>query len=121
MRPFLRGGEKLIVKRLPISDLRLGDLVLYKADNKLICHRVVKKAKNNEGYHIYSRGDASLSPAELVNEQMFQGKVIGVIKNNKITSLEGIKQRIINRISLVAFPLLNFMIKSLHWLSLKKK
>lgn len=121
MRPFLKGEEKLIVRRMPISDLKLGDLVLYKSDNQLVCHRLVKKVRNNDGYLIYSRGDVSFGPAELVKEEMFLGKVIGIIKNNKITNLEGVRQRVFNRISLIVPPLFNFIIKSLYQVFLKKK
>jgi len=120
MWPFLKGEEKLIVRKTPVSDLKLGDLVLYKIDNQLVCHRLVKKTRTNDGYHIYSRGDTSFGPAELVNEQMFLGKVIGIIKNNEITSFEGVRQRVINRISLIVLPLLNFIIKSLYQGLLKR-
>lgn len=121
MRPFLKGGEKLIVSRVAISNLKLGDLVLYKADNKLVCHRVVKKAKNNDGYDIYSKGDASFSPAERVNEQMFQGKVIGIIRGNKITSLQGVRQGVINRISLIVLPAFNLIVNLSRRIFLKRK
>ncbi len=112
MWPFLKGEEKLMVRRIPISELKLGDLILYKADNQSVCHRIVKKSQTNNGYLIYARGDASFGSAELVNEQMFLGKVIGIIKNDKITSLEGARQRVINRISSIISPLLNYIIKS---------
>lgn len=121
MWPFLRGKEKLMVRRIPISELKLGDLILYKANNQSVCHRLVKKSQTNNGYLIYARGDASFGSAELVNEQMFLGKVIGIIKNDKITSLEGARQRVINRISSIISPLLNFIIKSLYQVLLKRK
>ncbi len=112
MWPFLKGEEKLMVKMIPISELKLGDLILYKVNNQSVCHRLVKKSQTNNGYLIYAKGDAFFGSAELVNEQMFLGKVIGIIRNDKITSLEGARQRVINRISLIISPLLNFIIKS---------
>ncbi len=111
MWPFLRGKEKLVVKRMPITDLKLGDLILYKANNQLVCHRLVKKAQAGDGYLIYSRGDVSFGPPEPVDERMFLGKVIGILKNNKITDLEGIRHQVFNRINLFFLPLLNFIIK----------
>jgi len=113
MWPFLKGREKLMVKRIPISELKLGDLILYKADSQPVCHRLVKKSKTNNGYLIYARGDASFGAAERVNEEMFLGKVIGIIKNDKITSLEGIGQRVLNRVSSIISPIFNSILKFL--------
>ncbi len=106
--------QRLRFKIMPfiVRELKLGDLILYKANNQSVCHRLVKKIQTNNGYLIYARGDAFFGSAELVNEQMFLGKVIGIIRNDKITSLEGARQRVINRISLIISPLLNFIIKS---------
>lgn len=114
MWPSLKGKEKLIVRRMPVSNLKLGDLVLYKADNQLVCHRLVKKAKTNGGCLIFSRGDASFGSAEPVNERMFVGKVVGIIKNGKITNMEGVGREFINRISIISSPLFNFMVRSLY-------
>ena len=121
MWPFLKGQEKLIVRRIPLSDLRLGDLVLYKSNKQLVCHRLVKKAKNNGTCLIYSRGDASFGSAEPVNEEMLLGKVIAVMKNGKITSLEGLGQQVFNRISPIFSPLRNLIIKSLYRILLKRR
>lgn len=109
MRPFLKGSEKLIIRKVPMHDLKLGDLILYKDDNQLICHRLVKRTKNNGSYHIYSRGDASSGQAKLVDEQMFQGKVIGIMRGNKVTSLQGFRQNVINRINLILLPAFNLV------------
>lgn len=111
MRPFLKGREKLIVRKVAVSDLKLGDLILYKIDNQLVCHRLVKKSRTNNGYLIYSRGDASSGTPELIKEQLFLGKVVSIIKENKVINLEGIRQEFINRISVFFLPLLNFMIR----------
>jgi hypothetical protein len=120
MWPFLRGKEKLIIRKVSISDLKLGDLMLYKADKNVICHRLVKKARDKNRYIIYARGDASLGSPEPVKEEMFLGKVIGVVKNNKIIYYDGPKQRFINRIILVVLPLINFMGKVYAFLFVRR-
>ena len=120
MWPFLRGKEKLIVKKISISDLRVGDLMLYKADKNLICHRLVKKTQDKNRYIIYARGDASLGLPDLVKEEMFLGKVIGVVKNNKIIYRDGPRQRFINRIILVILPLVNLMGRAYAFLFVRR-
>jgi len=111
MRPFLMGGEKLIVKRTPLFDLRLGDLILYRISDQLICHRLIKKTKVGGRWFLYIRPDASLTLCDLVSEEMFMGRVIGVIKNNKEIGFDGIRQRVINRIIVIAGPLAIFMVR----------
>lgn len=120
MWPFLKGKDKLIVKRTSISELEVGDLVLYKPGNQLVCHRLVKKAKTNDKYTIYTRGDTSWGPAELIKEEKFLGKVIGVVKKNKVTYIDGLRQRFINRIILLILPLLILINKIYRFLFVKK-
>ena len=42
MWPFLKPGGRLIFKKVPPETLRIGDVILYKADNQSICHRLVR-------------------------------------------------------------------------------
>jgi len=41
MWPFIRQGERLLVKRVFPDELRRGDLVLYQQNEKLVCHRLI--------------------------------------------------------------------------------
>lgn len=120
MWPFLRGKEKLIVKKISTADLRLGDLMLYREDKNIICHRLVKKTRDKNKYIIYARGDASLGSPEPVKEDMLLGKVIGIVKNNKIIYHDGVRQRFINKIILLILPLINFMGKIHAFLFVKR-
>ena len=45
MWPFLRAGEKLIIKRTPTEDLKIGDIIIYRGKSQLVCHRLIKKIK----------------------------------------------------------------------------
>ena len=96
MWPFLKAGEKLIIKKTSIEDLKVGDIILYWSDNQLVCHRLVKRVRDVDGYLLYTRGDNSSSLPTLVTEQMFLGKAIGIIRNGKTISLIG-RRRFINR------------------------
>ncbi len=107
MRPFLRAGEKLIIKRTPIGNLRSGDLILYRANNQLVCHRLVRRIKEGERYLLYARADSSACQPETVTEEMFLGQVIGVVKNGRIINLKQAKWRLINRLIVLLAPLLS--------------
>jgi hypothetical protein len=43
MRPFLQDGDGLVVRPVPWEDIRIGDIVTYRAADKLPARRVVWK------------------------------------------------------------------------------
>jgi len=107
MWPFLRAERKLIVRKCPPEILGVGDIILYKANNQTVCHRLIRKIKRGESYLLYVRGDNSTSSAELVSEKMFLGRATAIIKNGKIISLDGIKQRAVNLVVVQVAPLVS--------------
>ena len=108
MWPFLRAGEKLIVKRTPLENLRVGDLIIYRANNQLVCHRLIKSVKEGERYSLYARADSSVSRPETVTAEMFLGQAISIIKNGKIINLKRMKWQLINRLIVLVAPLLSW-------------
>jgi len=111
MWPFLNAEERLIIKKTSIEDLRVGDIILYRSDNQLVCHRLVRKVKEKERYLLYARGDNSFSAPELVRQERLFGRAIGIIKNGKMLSLTGRKQQFINRFIVLIAPLVCIGIK----------
>ena len=96
MWPFLRPGEKILVKRIPVEDLRIGDIILYRVTSQVVCHRLVKKIKDKGKYLLYARGDNSDSSPELINEKMLLGKAVGILRNGKMINLAARRQQFIN-------------------------
>jgi signal peptidase I len=111
MWPFLKEGSKLIIKNVSVLSLKVGDIILYRANNQQICHRLIKKIKNKGGYLLYIRGDNSLSSPEIINEDAYLGKVIGVLKNGKIVTFRGIRPYLINRVIVLIAPLISLGIR----------
>lgn len=123
MWPFIRAGEKLIVKKLPVENLRAGDVILYWSNNQLICHRLVKKVKNKQKYLLYARGDNSTSSPELIEEEAYLGKAAGIVKNNEIFSFTGWKAYFFNRVIILIGPWIGLsakIIRPLYAGSIKK-
>lgn len=103
MWPFLKDGEKVIVKRTSIRDLKIGDIILYQADDKTICHRLIRKAVQGE-ILFYVRADNS-TQIEPVTQDMFLGKVTAIIKNNReIINFCTKRQRFINYLIVIIAP-----------------
>jgi hypothetical protein len=104
--PFLREKDRLIISKTSYSgDLKIGDLILYSKDNQLICHRLVKKDKMKARNLIYAQGDNSAS-LEIVDENMFQGKVIAILRNGRIKNISTRRQRFINYVVVKLSPLI---------------
>ena len=105
MWPFLIPGQKLVVKRVSVGDLKIGDIILYQANNQLVCHRLLRRTIDKKKNLLYASGDNSGSLSELVTEEMFLGKAIGILKNGKMINLSGRKQQFINRLIVEIAPL----------------
>ncbi len=111
MWPFLKAGEKLLTKRTQAGNLNVGDIIVYRTDNQLVCHRLIKKIKQRERYLLYVRGDSSVSSPEPITEEMFLGKAMGIIKNGKIVSLNQTKGQLINRLIVLVAPSVSWGIR----------
>ena len=111
MWPFLLPLEKLVVKKTAFEQVRVGDIIIYRAEGKLICHRVVKKAHRARSCLLYSRGDASLSSPEAVNPEMFAGKAFGILKDERIVSLDTRPQHLLNRLIVIFAPVITYIVK----------
>jgi signal peptidase I len=111
MWPLCKPGDKLLVKRIPLSELKTADIIVYNTNDQLVSHRLLRKFKGNGKYRLYLRGDCSLSRGEFVSEEQFFGKAIAIIKNERIVNLTGKKQRLINCVLMIISPLFSLGIK----------
>lgn len=111
MWPFLKSGQKVIVRKTPAKDLKIGDLLLYKAGNQIVCHRLIRKDNPGGNYVLYTRGDLSLSAPEKITEEMLLGRVCGIIKKDKIINCGVENQQFINRVIVIIAPLIAWLIE----------
>lgn len=112
MRPFLQGGEKVIVKKVPLQTLRSGDIIVYQSDNnQKVCHRLVRKVKTNISFLLYARGDAGTGLSEAVTEDMFLGKAVGILRDGRIVSLGSVGSVIIKQLIVYFYPCIRNLFK----------
>lgn len=99
MHPFLKNGDRVIVKKVRAQDLRIGDIILYAgtSNNQNVCHRLVKKTESPHGMILFTRGDAGGFSSEPISEDNLIGQVTGVIRNGKVKNLNTKLQITINR------------------------
>ena len=98
MYPFLRDDDKVIVKRLKAQDLRAGDIILYKdkINGQTVCHRFVKKVKSKDKLMLFTRADAGGVLSTPVPEDNLIGRVVGIVRDGRITSLRTKQQITLN-------------------------
>lgn len=120
MWPFLKPDNNIVAKKIPITELRRGDIILYKSDIKIACHRLIKKISSEGKYILYVRGDNSISSPELISEEMYIGKLTAILKNGKIIDYSGVN-RIINHVVLIIAPLVASIVRIIRGMGRGKR
>lgn len=98
MSPFLRGGEVLTIRRVPVSSLRRGDLILYKNLHGCpVVHRLVKRKRVDEGKSMFlTKGDALFSLDEPLADSEILGKVCRIETGLRSVGMETTRWVVMN-------------------------
>ncbi len=94
MYPFLKPGDKLVVKPVLAASIEKGDIVIIRDDsNKIIAHRLVKKLTGDTGI---TKGDSLLSQdSETINLSKIIGKLETIARKRKFIPVSsGYRNRI---------------------------
>jgi len=80
MRPFLRGRETVTIKKVPCSELRIGDVIFFDSSiGSPVLHRIVRKRMSGGGKLTFqTRGDGLLAFDEETHEDNVLGKVLRI-------------------------------------------
>lgn len=65
MEPIIYRGDTIIVKKIKeeeINKLEVGDIIVYKKENKIIVHRIYSIIETGENKFIQTKGDNNKSP-----------------------------------------------------------
>jgi len=105
MEPFLKAGEKIILRETTARALRVGSLVVYRASGALICHRLVVKTQRNGRCRLYVRGDCAWAWPEEVRWDLVEGVVAAVVRaDGKISFMDRWHWRLINLAAVFLSP-----------------
>jgi hypothetical protein len=104
MAPFVKSGDTVTIRKVPVDRLAIGDLVFYK--NRLglpVLHRLIRIKKTGEGGTLFrTKGDALSVFDEPFAENVFIGKVFSIERasgcGNRMRGLDmaSLKWRAIN-------------------------
>ena len=77
MHPFVRNGDILYVRAAVPEQVRTGDLALFRAaGSRVVVHRVLRRAKLEEGSAFVIKGDRMEYPDGIILAEKILGEVI---------------------------------------------
>ena len=81
MNPTYYRGDAVLIEKIDASDIQVGDILVFRKDNRIVTHRAVDVIQRDGGYYFTTRGDANADPdATEVSDRQVIGRVIMVGK-----------------------------------------
>lgn len=88
MFPFIRWNEYILVKRVPLDSISLGDAIVFGAQGKdKICHRVVRVEEVSGKFWFYTKGDKNKFFDGPVSQGKILGRVIAIKRRGRFIKL----------------------------------
>jgi len=95
MYPLIEISDRVLVKKINPSEIKLRDIIFFRNDNTFVTHRVIKLVKNDRKIMILQKGDAN-NHASLIPPEIILGKVKTIEKRGKFLDLDSYQGRAIN-------------------------
>ena len=84
MHPTIRHGDLITVEPVAPSNLKRGDIILYRLQDSFIAHRLVNiEERNGCGLTFFLRGDASTTCDAPVQPEQVLGKVVCLERSHR--------------------------------------
>ncbi|HLJ27450.1 MAG TPA: PqqD family peptide modification chaperone [Candidatus Angelobacter sp.] len=92
MFPVLLAGDKALVKRTRVEDLKVGDIIVWsKTPSNTIAHRVVSLGLAADPWSIVTKGDLLLELDEPLQPGDVLGKIVAVLRGGHVQWLRQIE------------------------------
>lgn len=103
MMPTVFDGERVTVRPIESSDIKPGDIILYRYPGSIVAHRVKRIEKRDSGApRLILRGDALGAPDEAVEVDQVLGRVQSVERGSRSIDLYSRRVKIIRMLRLCA-------------------
>lgn len=103
MMPTVFDGERVTIQPIESSDIKPGDIILYRYPGSVIAHRVISIEKRDSGApRFILRGDALGAPDEVVEVDQVLGKVVSLERGGRSIDLYSRRVKIIRMLRLCA-------------------
>lgn len=98
MRPWLRGGEVVEVRRITPAEARRGEVVAFARGGGLFVHRVIGKRRGEHGTLLITKGDAFPDADAPVREEELLGRVACVAREGGAVATDTLAQQALGRL-----------------------
>jgi signal peptidase I len=106
MYPALKPGDIITIRRINTEDIKAGDIVVYRTEQKWIAHRIQQIKSQSDTVEFITKGDSCKDPDIAIPAKKIIGKVISFTRNDrskKISETGGLRR--------VKFPLKGHIIR----------
>ncbi len=93
MFPFIRTGDRITIT--PEKKINIGDIIVFKRDNQMVCHRLVRVFEKGGFKYCQTRGDAYFR----LDEPVAFDQILG-----RVTMVERGRVSILRRFLLLIYP-----------------
>ncbi len=84
MHPLVRGGDILVVRPVEQDEMKVGDIVLYRAPSAgIVAHRIVEMHTRGGQALLVVRGDATSTPDPQVLWSQVLGRVVSIERRGR--------------------------------------
>lgn len=115
MWPIIKPNTNAIIKKINISNLKKGDVIVFSAQNKLIAHRIIQLSNNS----LITKGDNEFNNDGKLKSENYYGKIISLERNSKITYFDSKFDIIISfllaKFSYILTPIYRFIFKLIKY------
>ena len=88
MRPFLRSGDRVLIRPCPADALGCGDLVLFTRESVMCLHRVITTGKRSSHPWVRTKGDGCGRWDPPLTVESIIGKGVMVQRGNRLQTLD---------------------------------
>jgi signal peptidase I len=116
MYPTIKEDETITVQPVAPSDIKMGDIILYRLEAVVIAHRVVRIERGEDGgSRFILRGDASGALDEPVEPAQVLGKVVSVERGGHSIDLYSRSAKMLRTAYVWASRLKRWIIRIFLW------
>ncbi len=77
MVPTYERGDAIIYEKRDIKNIKVGEIIAFRKDGRIITHRIISMKNSNNKYTIKTKGDANRTPDAFIVEDK---EILGVVK-----------------------------------------
>jgi len=78
MSPFLKEGCRVVVEPVCDEPIRIGDIVCFRSEERLVAHRVISSHRSNGCQYFLTKGDHCLRADAPLTRGEIAGRVVAV-------------------------------------------